>query len=74
MKKINELREARKKAGLALSMIPALFGVKSKTWERWEATPGTVNYVQTPEHAFRFLHFYNILKKHDLLDELDSEK
>lgn len=71
----NKLRDARKRAGLTQAELSSIAGVKKKTWERWEASPGASNSSRIPEYAFKFLRCYEILKKHNLLDEfLNSDK
>jgi transcriptional regulator with XRE-family HTH domain len=65
-----DLRAARKRAGLTLSKVSAVSGVRQKTWETWEASPGASHSARTPEYAFRFLRCYEILKRHNLLSEL----
>lgn len=71
----NELRDARKRLGLTSSRLCSFTKVKEKTWQKWEASPGASHASRTPEFAFTFLRCYEILKKHNLLDEfLNSDK
>jgi transcriptional regulator with XRE-family HTH domain len=64
-----ELREARKRIGLSMAKIAAFSGIALSTWEQWEASLGSKSHRRTPELAFRFIRCYELLEKHNLLED-----
>jgi hypothetical protein len=69
-----DLRKARKEVGLTVARASALAKVGRKVWEKWEFSPESPSYHCAPSYIYQFLRFYQVLKKHNLLSEIEGSQ
>jgi len=61
MTKAEQLRQARKSAGLSMALAARLSGTPYTTWQGWEAKEGRQNARRPPGIAFTWLELYRQL-------------